>query len=37
MVKVTERSDPNPALKGIYDQKYQAYKKYIQALDSAWS
>jgi L-xylulokinase len=37
MVKVTERTDPNPALKAIYDQKYETYKKYIKTLDGSWA
>ena len=37
MVKITGRTDPDPALKTIYDHKYEAYKKYIKALDSCWS
>ena len=37
MVKITGRTDPNPALKAVYDSKYQAYKKYIQALDGCWN
>ena len=37
MVKITGRTDPDHSLKEIYDRKYEAYKKYIKALDSCWS
>ena len=36
MVKVTSRTDPDPALKAVYDRKYETYKKYIKALDCCW-
>jgi ribulose kinase len=36
MVKITGRTDPNPAVKGIYTAKYENYKRAIEALDNFW-
>ncbi|MDR1930564.1 MAG: carbohydrate kinase [Treponema sp.] len=36
MVKVTGRTDPNPALTGIYSAKYGNYRRAIDALDAYW-
>lgn len=36
MVKVTGRTDPDPALTGIYTAKYENYKRAVAALDGYW-
>jgi L-xylulokinase len=36
MVQVTGRTDPNPALAGVYSQKYANYKRALSALDAYW-
>jgi L-xylulokinase len=36
MVRVTGRTDPNPALAGVYGAKYENYKRAILALDGYW-
>jgi L-xylulokinase len=36
MVKITGRTDPNPAAKGIYTAKYENYKRALEALDNFW-
>ena len=36
MVKVKKKIQPNKRQKAIYDQKYSAYRKVVDALDGVW-
>ncbi|MBN2628364.1 MAG: carbohydrate kinase [Spirochaetales bacterium] len=37
MVRIKEKIQPDPALKGIYDRKFRRYKAVAEALDPLWA